>query len=93
MSSVVRPELQKLNVKLEEISGITVGINQRQERIIETAKRVNESLKEQIEEEINNKKCFEGSEERIKAIKERIEKTKAMLSSIKEKMKLIETSK
>ena len=54
---------------------------------------MNESLKEQIEEEINNKKCYEGSEERIKAIKERIEKTKMMLSAIKEKMKKLEEAK
>ena len=79
MSSGVKPELEKLNVKLGEINEIAVGINTRQERIIETAKRVNESLKEQIEEEINNKKCYEGSEERIKGIKERIEKISYVL--------------
>ena len=90
MSSGVKPELEKLNVKLGEINEIAMGINTRQERIIETAKRVNESLKEQIEEEINNKKCYEGSEERIKGIKERIEKTKTMISLIKEKMKQLE---
>ena len=40
MSSGVKPELEKLNVKLGEINEIAVGINTRQERIIETAKRV-----------------------------------------------------
>lgn len=90
MSSVIKPELEKLNVKLTEISEIVIGIKQRQVNIIETANKINQNLKNQIEEEITDQKCYEGSEERIKVLKERIEKSKSLLVSIKDKMQLLE---
>lgn len=90
MSSVIKPELEKLNVKLTEISEIVVGIKQRQVNIIETANKINQNLKNQIEEEITNQKCCEGTEERIKKLKDRIEKSKSLLVSIKDKMQRLE---
>ena len=90
MASVIKPELEKLNVKLTEISDIAIGINQRQVNIIDTANKINQNMKSQIEEEISNEKCCEATEERIKVLKERIEKTKSLLGSIKDKMQRLE---
>lgn len=86
----IKPELDKVKDKLEQISNVAIQINNRQKRIITTATLVNNTLKLSIENEINNKKCEDQTTERIKLLKDRIETSSSQISLIKTKLKLLE---
>lgn len=86
----IKPELDKIKTKLEQISNIAVGINHRQKQIITTATLVNNTMKLSIENEINNKTCEDNSNAKIKVLKERIEKSQTQLTQIKLKLKMLE---
>ncbi len=82
---LVRPEFDKLKVQLTKINEIALEIQQRQIRIINTANIINTKLKNSIEDNIKDTNAITQTEQRIKNLQERIEKSKTRLINIREK--------
>jgi len=81
---VARPEFEKLKIELSKINEISLEIQKRQIRIINTANVVNQQLKNAIE--YNSKdNIINQTEQRIKNLQERIDKGKMRLINIREK--------
>ena len=82
---LVRPEFDKLKVQLTKINEIALEIQQRQIRIINTANIINTKLKNSIEDNIKDTNAITQTEQRIKNLQERIDKSKTRLTNIREK--------
>ena len=91
---LIRPEFDKLKVQLTKINEIALEIQQRQIRIINTANIINNTLKNSIEDNIKDTNVITQTEQRIKNLNERVEKSKTRLIHIREKfLKLKKTYK
>ena len=82
---IARPEFDKLKVQLTKINEIALEIQQRQIRIINTANLINNKLKNSIEDNIKDTNVITQTEQRIKNLQDRIDKSKIRLSNIREK--------
>ena len=82
---IARPEFDKLKVQLTKINEIALEIQQRQIRIINTANIINNKLKNSIEDNIKDTNVITQTEQRIKNLQDRIDKSKIRLSNIREK--------
>jgi predicted transcriptional regulator len=82
---IARPEFDKLKVQLTKINEIALEIQQRQIRIINTANIINNKLKNSIEDNIKDTNVITQTEQRIKNLQDRIDKSKTRLSNIREK--------
>lgn len=89
MNEVIKPELEKLQEELTEVSSVALSIKKRQERIIKTANELNGNLKEIIQNNINEAQTLKNSEEKIQNLQTRIENSKTLIQSIKDKLALI----
>ncbi len=91
---LVRPEFDKLKVLLTKINDTALEIQDRQKRIINTADGINSKLKSSIEDNIKDVNAMTQTEERIKNLQGRIDKSKKRLTNIREKfLKLKELHK
>ena len=82
---VARPEFDKLKVQLTKINEIALEIQKRQIRIINTANIINNKLKSSIEDNIKDTNVMTQTEQRIKNLQDRIDKSKTRLANIREK--------
>ena len=82
---LTRPEFDKLKVQLTKINEIALEIKQRQIRIINTANVINNTLRNSIEDNIKDANVISQTEQRIKNLQERIDKSKTRLANIREK--------
>ena len=82
---LVRPEFDKLKIQLTKINEIALEIKQRQIRIINTANVINSTLRNSIEDNIKDTNVISQTEQRIKNLQERIDKSKTRLVNIREK--------
>ena len=82
---IARPEFDKLKVQLTKINEIALEIQQRQIRIINTANIINNKLKNSIEDNIKDTNVITQTEQRIKNLQDRIDRSKIRLSNIREK--------
>ena len=82
---IARPEFDKLKVQLTKINEIALEIQQRQIRIINTANLINNKLKNSIEDNIKDTNVITQTEQRIKNLQDRIDKSKIRLANIREK--------
>ena len=82
---IARPEFDKLKVQLTKINEIALEIQQRQIRIINTANLINNKLKNSIEDNIKDTNVITQTEQRIKNLQDRIDRSKIRLSNIREK--------
>ena len=82
---ITRPEFGKLKIQLTKINEIALEIQQRQIRIINTANIINNKLRNSIEDNIKDTNVITQTEQRIKNLQDRIDKSKARLSNIREK--------
>ena len=82
---LVRPEFDKLKIQLTQINEISLEIKQRQIRIINTANIINNKLKNSIEDNIKDTNVIIQTEQRIKNLQDRVDKSKTRLTRIREK--------
>ena len=82
---ITRPEFGKLKIQLTKINEIALEIQQRQIRIINTANIINNKLRNSIEDNIKDTNVITQTEQRIKNLQDRIDKSKIRLSNIREK--------
>ena len=82
---IARPEFDKLKGQLTKINEIALEIQQRQIRIINTANLINNKLKNSIEDNIKDTNVITQTEQRIKNLQDRIDRSKIRLSNIREK--------
>ena len=82
---LVRPEFDKLKIQLTKINEIALEIKQRQIRIINTANVINNTLRTSIEDNMKDANVISQTEQRIKNLQERIDKSKTRLVNIREK--------
>ena len=91
---IIRPEFDKLKTELTKIHETAIKIQNRQIKIINTANDINTKLKASIEANIKDNNVLTQTEERIKVLQGRIDKSKVRLNNIREKiLKLKKISK
>ena len=83
---IIRPEFDKLKTELTKIHETAIKIQNRQIKIINTANDINAKLKASIEANIKDNNVLTQTEERIKVLQGRIDKSKLRLNNIREKI-------
>ena len=89
MNDSIKPQLNQLQIKLSEISLLANQMKKREEKIIFAANEINSVISEQIQNDLNEKQTYTSSEEKVKAIRARLEASQNLVDNIKAKIALI----
>ncbi len=79
--------LEKLREKVIETNEYVENTSFKQKKLISTAKELNFKIRNFIEADINQKNSFADAQEKLGVVKQRIEKSKHSINSIKDKIK------
>ena len=83
----VKPSFEKLKIKLKEMTENTLQVDVKQKEIINQANEINNILSNSINNNITDHKVINAAEEKIKELKNRIEKSRGKIALIKDKLK------
>jgi flagellar biosynthesis chaperone FliJ len=83
----VKPSFEKLKIKLKEMTENTLKVDVKQKEIINQANEINNILSNSINNNITDHKVINAAEEKIKELKNRIEKSRGKIALIKDKLK------
>ena len=83
----VKPSFEKLKIKLKEMTENTLKVDVKQKEIINQANEINNIFSNSITNNITDHKVINAAEEKIKELKNRIEKSRGKIALIKDKLK------